>query len=108
MRNRPLRSPDEVKDGSHRDPRPTKRFAKSYKELLVLILGQAPSPGHCLDATTHVLGARGITLCGHPPRSLPATAMSERVGQRWNASSARLMSGHLGTRVVTVWVGSST
>jgi hypothetical protein len=29
-RNCPLRSQDEIKDGSHRDPRPTKRVEKSY------------------------------------------------------------------------------
>ena len=38
MSNRPLRSQDEVKDGSHR-PTTYKTFRK---ELLVLILGQPP------------------------------------------------------------------
>src|SRR5215475_12151931 len=39
MRNCPFRSQDEVKDSSYWDPRPTKRFEKSYCSL---ILGQAP------------------------------------------------------------------
>ena len=43
MRNCPFRSQDEVKDSSYWDPRPTKRFEKSYYSL---ILGQAPRCGH--------------------------------------------------------------
>src|SRR5262244_464447 len=47
MRNCPFRSQDEVKDSSYWDPRPTKRFEKSYCSL---ILGQAPRAPRCRTA----------------------------------------------------------
>jgi hypothetical protein len=60
MSNRPLRSQDEVKDGSHR-PTTYKTFRK---ELLVLILGQPPRPATLTDSSRQFgLGMRFSLGC---------------------------------------------
>jgi hypothetical protein len=81
MRHCPLRSQDEAKDGSHREPRPTKHFEKSY----------------CSYFSDRLLGGVIGSLSGYqglPIQSLRSRGLHEGHGCCPLLSRTHLLAGH--------------